>query len=276
MPQQRQELTLLFSGDVVGEPGRRAIRQIVPLLRSCHHVDLCIANGENSAGGAGITPRIFAEIRESGVDVVTTGDHIWDQKEIVPFIDQESRLLRAANYPPSANGKGSVVVETADGIKVGVLNVMGRTFMQPEVDCPFRTTDRELEILRKETPIIFVDFHAETTSETIAFARYLDGRVSAVVGTHSHVQTADEEIFPGGTAFLCDAGMTGPHESVLGREIAPVIERFRTQMPRPFPVAKGNIRFKGVLIKLDPLSGRATHIERLNIPLEAPAQGSSR
>lgn len=260
-------LTILFSGDVVGEPGRRAIRKLLPKLKEFYRADLCVVNGENSAGGSGITPKIFNDIREAGADVVTSGDHIWDNKEILSIMESEKRLLRPANYPTRAVGFGSVVVETPAG-KVGVLNLMGRTFMK-DLDCPFGVADREVALLRAQTPVIFVDMHAETTSEKIAIGRYLDGKVSVVVGTHTHVQTADEQIFPNGTAFLCDAGMTGPHESILGREIKPIIERFLTQMPQRFEVASAGIRFNGMLVRVDPQTGRALHIERVNVPLEA-------
>jgi metallophosphoesterase (TIGR00282 family) len=261
-----EAVTILYSGDIVGEPGRRAIRQLVGPLRNRHKADFCIVNGENSAGGSGITPKIFQELRDAGADVVTTGDHIWDNKEILPMVGAEPRLLRAANFPARVAGAGSVVVEGAQGRRLAVLNLMGRTFMR-NLDCPFQVAEREVERLRAETPLIFVDMHAETTSEKIALARYLDGKVTAVVGSHTHVQTADERILPGGTAFLCDAGMTGPHESILGREIQPIIERFLTQMPQRFEVAREGIRFNGALVRADPATGKALSIERLNLPL---------
>ena len=260
-------VTILFSGDVVGEPGRRAITKLLPALRQKYGADLCIVNGENSAGGAGITPKIFTELREGGADVVTTGDHFWDNKEILSILGTESKLLRPANYPERVPGCGHVIVDSSSGIKIAVLNLMGRTFMK-NVDCPFRIGANRVEILRHDTPIIFVDIHAETTSEKIALGHFLDGRVSAVIGTHTHVQTADEQIFSHGTAFLCDAGMTGPHESVLGREIAPIIERFLTQTPQRFDVAKHGIRFNGVAVQIDAETGHAKKIERINIPLE--------
>ena len=262
-----ETLTILFAGDVVGEPGRRAIHQL--LSQTCHQyrVDFCVVNGENAAGGAGITSKTFTELREAGADVVTTSDHVWDNKDVLSFISQESRLLRPANYPPRALGSGNVIVETATGCKVAVLNLMGRSFMK-DVDCPFQAAEREVLHLREKTPIIFVDMHAETTSEKIALGRFLDGQVSAVVGTHTHVQTADEHIFPRGTAFLCDAGMTGPHESVLGREIEPVIQKFLTQMPQKMDVAQDRIRLNGAVIQINPQTGLALHIERISIPLE--------
>jgi len=260
-------MTILFAGDVVGEPGRRAIAQLIPLERERHHADFCVVNGENAAGGAGITPKIFADLRAAGVDVVTSGDHVWDNKEILPLIGVETRLLRPANFPARAAGVGSVVIESKNGHKLAVLNLMGRAFMK-DLDCPFQTAEREVEKLRRETPIILVDMHAETTSEKIALGRFLDGQVSAVIGTHTHVQTADEQIFPKGTAFLCDAGMTGPHESILGREIEPIVRRFLTQMPQKFDVAKGGIRLNGAVIQVDAISGKALSIQRLNVPFD--------
>ena len=256
-------ITILFAGDVVGEPGRRTIKQLIPKLREKYQVDFCVVNGENSAGGAGITPRTYRELRESGVDAVTTGDHVWDNKEVMGMIHTEACLLRAANHPHGVPGFGSVVLTSPKGVKLAVLNLMGRSFIKA-MDCPFQAADREVGHLREITPLIFVDVHAETTSEKIALGRFLDGRVTAVVGTHTHVQTADEQIFPGGTAFLCDAGMTGPHESILGREIKPIIERFRTQMPQRFEVAEGDLRLKGVVVRAERTTGKAVSIERVD------------
>ncbi|MDD2708315.1 MAG: TIGR00282 family metallophosphoesterase [Verrucomicrobiae bacterium] len=260
-------LNIFLSGDIVGEPGRRAIREILPAAKKRFKMDFCIANGENAAGGSGITPRTFAELREHGVDVVTSGDHIWDNKEILPYLGVDPVLLRPANFPERAAGRGSVVIQCHAGPKIAVLNLMGRTFMR-DADCPFHVAEREILKLRTETPIIIVDMHAETTSEKIALGRFLDGQISALIGTHTHVQTADEQIFPRGTAFLCDAGMTGPHESILGREIEPIIQRFLTQMPQRFEVAKHGIRMCGALVRVETSSGRALSIQRVNIPLE--------
>jgi metallophosphoesterase (TIGR00282 family) len=256
-------LRILFLGDVVGEPGRRAVIDLVPVLKREYELDFVIVNGENSAGGRGITPKITIDLLRAGAAVVTTGDHIWDQKEILPYIDTEPRLLRPINYPEGTPGQGYVILETAKG-KVGVLNVQGRTFTQPILENPFRAIDEAVTKMREETPVIFVDVHAETTSEKIAVGRFLDGRVSAVVGTHTHVQTADEQIFPGGTAFLCDAGMCGPTESILGREIEPIVMRFITNMPVNFPVAKGPVGLSGALLEIDETTGHATKIERFN------------
>ncbi len=252
---------ILFLGDIIGEPGRTAVIRLVPDLKKEHSIDFVIVNGENSAAGRGITPRLAIDLLRAGVAVITTGDHIWDQQEVIPYIDTEPRLLRPLNYPPGTPGQGSVVLETAKG-KVAVMNVQGRTFTLPSLENPFLAADTEVQRLRQETPVIFVDMHAETTSEKIAMGRYLDGRVSAVVGTHTHVQTADEQIFPGGTAFLCDAGMCGPHDSILGRVSGPIIDRFVNSMPVKFPVAQNDVRLSGVLVDIEETSGKAIAIER--------------
>ncbi len=254
-------INILFLGDVVGEPGRRAVIESVPELKKELALDFIIVNGENAAGGRGITPKITIDLLRSGVSVVTSGDHIWDQKEIFGYIDTEPRLLRPINYPANTPGQGSIVLETAKG-KIGVINVQGRTFTLPILENPFLAIDAVVEEVRKETSVIFIDVHAETTSEKIAIGRYLDGRVSAVVGTHTHVQTADETIFPGGTAFLCDAGMCGPSESILGRAIAPILYRFTTNLPTSFPVAKGPVTLHGALLEIDPATGQAASIRR--------------
>jgi len=254
-------LRILFLGDVVGEPGRRAVIELLPELKREYGLDFAIVNGENAAGGRGITPKITIDLLRAGVAVVTTGDHVWDQKEIYHYIDTEPRLLRPINYPDDTPGQGTIVLETEKG-KVGVINVQGRTFMLPLLENPFRALDLAVARLREETSMIFVDVHAETTSEKIAIGRYLDGRVSAVVGTHTHVQTSDNRIFPGGTAFLCDAGMCGPSESVLGREIEPIITRFLTSLPTTFPVAKGPVTLHGAIVDVDEPTGMALKIER--------------
>ena len=254
---------ILFIGDVVGEPGRRAVRELVPELRERHRPDLVIANGENSAGGSGITAGTANEIFSAGVDVITSGDHLWDQKEVTVLLDTEKRFLRPFNYPAGTPGQGSAVFELPGKPPVAVLNLQGRTFM-PLLENPFILARAEVERLRRVTKIIFVDMHAEATSEKIALARMLEGQVSAVVGTHTHVQTADEQIFPGGTAYLSDAGFTGPHESVLGREIEPVIKRFLTGMPQRFEVAKRRVLLQGALIEMDDANGKALNIERVS------------
>jgi metallophosphoesterase (TIGR00282 family) len=256
-------LRILFLGDIVGEPGRRAVVEMLPRLREQHQIDFVIVNGENAANGRGITPRISIELLRAGAAVITTGDHIWDQKEIFSYIDTEPRLLRPINYPPGAPGAGSIVLDTPKG-KVAVANVQGRTFTQPNLENPFLAMEAEVARLREATPIIFVDVHAETTSEKIAMGRFLDGKVSAVVGTHTHVQTADEQIFPGGTAFLCDAGMCGPAESILGREMEAIVTRFITSLPAPFPVARGDVRLCGAMVDIDPITGKSLAIKRLS------------
>ncbi len=259
-------LKLLFLGDVIGEPGRRAVIESVPKFREQRGVDFVVVNGENAAAGRGITPKISIDLLRAGIAVITSGDHIWDQREITPYLDTEPRLLRPLNYPAGTPGTGSIVLELSHrpGVKVAVMNIQGRTFMNPPLENPFHVADREVARLRDETPIIFVDMHAETTSEKIAIGRFLDGRVSAVVGTHTHTQTADEQIFPGGTAFLCDAGMCGPTESCLGREIEPIIQRFLTSRPVVYPVAGGPVKLCGALVDIDETSGKAVKIERVS------------
>jgi len=254
---------LLFIGDIVGQPGRRAVAELVPQLRQQHALDFVIANGENSAGGSGITPKTAKEIFSAGVDVITTGDHLWDQKEVMELLASEKRFLRPLNYPPGTPGRGSAIYEVQSPISIAVLNAQGRTFMPP-LENPFLLALDEVKRLRQQTKIIFVDFHAEATSEKIAFARMLDGQVSAVVGTHTHVQTADEQIFPGGTAYLTDAGFTGPYESVLGREIEPVLKRFLTGMPQRFEVAKDRALLHGCMIEIDDATGKAVKIQRVS------------
>jgi len=265
-------LTILFLGDVVGEPGRGAVIAQLPRLKESHAVDFIIVNGENAAGGRGITPKITIDLLRAGVSVITTGDHVWDQKEIVAFIDTEPRLLRPVNYPVGTPGCGSIVLETAKG-PVGVINVQARTFMQPILENPFQALEIAVKKMRQQTSVIFVDAHGETTSEKIAIGRFLDGKVSAVIGTHTHVQTADEQIFPGGTAFLCDAGMCGPADSILGRAINPIVTRFISNLPALFPVARGDVRLCGVVVSIDEATGRAVHITRANelIPEQSPA-----
>ena len=261
-------MKLLFIGDIVGQPGRRAVAELLPKLRQQHALDFVIANGENSAGGSGITPKTAEEIFAAGVDVITSGDHLWDQKEVMELLAGEKRFLRPLNYPPGTPGQGSRVFNIQHSTfnsqrSIAVLNVQGRTFMPP-LENPFLLALDEVKRLREQTKIIFVDFHAEATSEKIALARMLDGQVSAVVGTHTHVQTADEQIFPGGTAYLTDAGFTGPHESVLGREIEPVLKRFLTNMPQRFEVAKDRVLLHGCMVEIDDASGKAVKIQRVS------------
>ncbi|MGO9246095.1 MAG: TIGR00282 family metallophosphoesterase [Verrucomicrobiia bacterium] len=260
-------MKILFIGDVVGKPGRRAVATLVPRLREERDIDFVIANGENSAHGAGLTASTVDALLTSGVDVITSGDHVWDQKEVYEVIEREPRLLRPLNFPPSAPGKGSTVVRL-DGLPpVGVLNLIGRVFM-PNTDCPFRAAEAEVARLLTQTKIIIVDLHAEATSEKIAMGRFLDGKVSAVIGTHTHVATADEHVLPKGTAYLSDAGMCGPHDSVLGRDVGAVLQRFLTQMPQKMEVAEGDVALCGAIIDVDETTGRARSIERIRIPCD--------
>ena len=258
-------LTVLFLGDIVGEPGRNAVIGRLPELKEKHALDFIIVNGENAAGGRGITGKITIDLLRAGVSVVTTGDHIWDQKDIIAFLELEPRLLRPLNYPEGAPGSGSIVLETPKG-RIGVISVQARTFMQPILENPFRAVEAAVTKMRAETTNIIVDAHGETTSEKIALGRFLDGKVSAVIGTHTHVQTADEQIFPGGTAFMCDAGMCGPVNSILGRKIEPIMDRFISNLPSPFPVAGGEVRLHGALIEIDEATGRALRITRIDEP----------
>ncbi|GFE57853.1 TIGR00282 family metallophosphoesterase [Geobacter sp. AOG1] len=257
-------VNILFIGDVIGKPGRQAVSRELHRLVDQYRLDLVIANGENAAGGFGITEETAKDLFKSGIHLLTSGNHIWDKKDSLEFITREERLLRPANYPPGTAGQGSTVVKTPGGVKVGVLNLEGRVFMN-NLDCPFRMADREIARLREETPIIFVDFHAEATSEKTSLGWYLDGRVSAVVGTHTHVQTADERILPGGTAYLTDAGMTGAFDSVIGVRKDEPIEKFLTQVPVKFEIAKNNLRLNGVVVTVHEDTGRAVGIERVNL-----------
>lgn len=255
-------IRLLFLGDIVGEPGRKAVTAAVPVFLKERGVDFVVVNGENAAGGRGITGKIAIDLLRAGVAVITTGDHVWDQKETASYIATEPRLLRPLNYPPNTPGQGSVILDTSKG-KIAVVNLQCRTFMNPPLENPFLCVEAEVERLRKETPVIFVDVHGETTSEKIAIGRFLDGKVSAVVGTHTHVQTADECILAGGTAFLCDAGMCGPSDSILGRDPAAIIRRFTHSLPVTFPVAHGPVHICGALVEIDGITGRAESIQRI-------------
>jgi len=258
---------LLFIADIVGQPGRRAVLRLVPQLRQRHGLSLVVANGENAAGGSGITVNTAEEIFAAGVDIITSGDHLWDQKEVMVLLEGERRFVRPLNYPPGTPGQGSTIFQGQGLPPVAIMNLQGRTFMAA-IENPFHAALAEVERLRRTTKIIFIDFHAEATSEKVAMARMLDGRVSALVGTHTHVQTADEQIFPGGTAFLCDGGFTGPHESVIGREIEPVVRRFVTNMPQKFEVAKGRVLLQGAVVEIDEQTGRATGIQRVSEAVE--------
>ena len=260
-------MRLLFIGDVVGKPGRDLVRVGLPAIVDYHQIDFVIANAENAAGGFGITREIGEQLLDQGVDVMTSGNHIWDKKEALDYIGIEPRLLRPANYPAAAPGNGSYLARSRDGRSVGVVNVMGRVFMVP-IDDPFAVVEREIARLRERTRVIFVDFHAEATSEKLAMGWHLDGKVTAIVGTHTHVQTADERILPKGTAYLTDAGMTGPHDSIIGVDVQPALARFLTALPQKFETATGNPRLNAVIVEADDQTGRAADIERLSYSLE--------
>lgn len=246
----------------MGNPGRRAAAKLLPGLRSALEPDIVIANGENAAGGLGITKPTSEALFEAGIDVITLGNHSFAKRDTASYFDQEPRIVRPANYPPGVQGRGWGLYKTCKGETVAVTNLLGRVFMDA-MDCPFRAADAVIEQASRETPNIIVDIHAEATSEKIALAWYLDGRVSAVLGTHTHVQTSDERVLPNGTAYITDAGMTGVHESVLGLDPKLVIERFMTRVPNKFVLAEGEGRLQGVVIDIDPGTGNATDIRRI-------------
>jgi 2',3'-cyclic-nucleotide 2'-phosphodiesterase len=259
-------MNLLFIGDIVGAAGRRAMEEILPRVVDRHAIDLVVANGENASGGLGLTPQVAEQLLSLGVDLITTGNHIWKHAEIIPYLEATDRVLRPANYPPGTPGQGLSVLETAGGELAAVMNLEGRVFMNP-LECPFRAADALLAQLDPEVKVILVDMHAEATSEKLALGWYLAGRVSAVVGTHTHVQTADERILPGGTGYLTDAGMTGPTDSVIGMKTDIIISRFLTQRPQSFKVASQNIRMQGVVLQFDS-QGRCAGMTRINAPLK--------
>ena len=260
-------MKVLFIGDIVGKPGRKAVSALLPGIVGQYGVDIVIANCENAAGGFGVTRKVVDELYHNEIDILTSGNHIWDKKETSGFIDDYETLLRPANYPEGTVGKGSVVIDTMLGISLGVLNLEGRIFMKP-LDCPFRVAEKEIEKLKHKTNIIIVDIHAEATSEKEALGWFLDGKVSAILGTHTHVQTADERVLPGGTAYITDVGMTGPFDSVLGIRKEVALERFLTLLPNRFDVAKGDVRLQGVLMDIDNKTGRTLSIERLSVCME--------
>lgn len=253
----------MFIGDIVGEPGRKIVKENIRQLFDTYRPDIIIANAENAAGGFGVTPDIAEELFSLGIHVLTSGNHVWDKKEIMPYLSKQDRLVRPANYPEGNAGYGSVVISTPAG-KAAVLNLEGRVFMS-NLDDPFRTADREIERLKRETAVVIIDFHAEATSEKTAFAWYVDGRASAVIGTHTHVQTADERVLPGGTAFITDAGMTGPLDSVIGVKKEEAIARFLYQSPHKFTVPKGPVHLNAVVIDVDAATGKAASIERVRL-----------
>ncbi len=259
-------MKILFIGDIVGRPGREAIKKLLPKIVKKKGIEFVIANGENAAGGSGITPSISDELLSYGIDVITSGDHIWKKREIVDYIQNSKNLLRPLNYPKEVPGLGSTIIESESGVKIAVINLMGRVFMSP-LECPFRTSQEEIEKLKKRTSVIIADIHAEATSEKIALGWYLDGKVTALIGTHTHVQTADEKILPKGTAYITDCGMTGPFDGVIGRKKEQILTRFITEMPARFEMAEGDVRLNGVVIDVDEKTGEANSIERIEVRL---------
>ncbi len=259
--------TIMFIADICGRPGRQAAAHMIKPLKEKYGADYVIANVENAAGGFGVTPEMSRKMFSYGINVQTSGNHIWDRVDIIEYFESQSpKLIRPANYPPGTPGVGAYL-DTVGDVKVGVINMMGRTYMAP-LDDPFRVAKREVAQLSNETNIIFMDFHAEATSEKQAMMYFLDGRVSAIVGTHTHVQTADEQITARGTAYLTDAGMTGPHDSIIGMDVGPSLGRFLTGMPKRFTCASGDVRISGAVIRVDVESGRAEHIERFVLPFD--------
>ncbi|HEV3276125.1 MAG TPA: TIGR00282 family metallophosphoesterase [Terriglobia bacterium] len=260
-------MKILFIGDIFGSPGRRALHDLLGGIVAAHAPDLILANGENAAAGFGITPALVNELLAAGIDVLTSGNHIWDRKEIFPYLAEHAggRLLRPANFPAGAPGQGLYLGRTRASVPYAVLNLQGRVFMQ-SIDCPFRGADALLEQIPAEVKIRILDMHAETTSEKMALGWYLDGRLTAVLGTHTHIATADERVLPAGTAYITDVGMTGPYDSVIGIEKRVVIEKFLNQLPARFEVAKEDVRLCGVLIEADPADGRALSIQRITLP----------
>jgi len=256
-------MNILCIGDIVGRPGRTAVEKLLPALKEEFHLDMVIANGENAAGGSGITPRVANHLFNLGCDVLTTGDHIWDKSEIQEFLNTTETLLRPANFPSGAPGRGWCVYQSAQGQKIGVINLLGRVFMRYNIDCPFQKLAKIVENLKKETPILVVDMHAEATSEKIALGWFSDGKVSAVVGTHTHVQTADEKILPQGTAYITDLGMTGPYDSVIGQNKERIVQRFLSSLPHRFEVAKDDMQLHAVVLDIDETTGRSRSITRV-------------
>jgi len=255
-------MRIAFFGDVVGRPGRRAVEIVRRQLRRSEPIDFVVANGENAAGGKGLDVGSAEELQDAGVDVITTGNHVWAYRDIIPYLDENARVLRPLNFAPGTPGAGWVVRPARDGTPVGVVNLIGRVFMGP-ADCPFRAIDVVLPDVAREARVVLVDMHAEATSEKVGMGRFLDGRVSAVVGSHTHVQTADEAVLSGGTAVLSDAGMCGPEDSILGVRTDRVLERFLSQLPVRFEVANGPVLVQGALVDVDPDSGRASAIRRI-------------
>ncbi|MFH1745447.1 MAG: TIGR00282 family metallophosphoesterase [Planctomycetota bacterium] len=259
-------MRLLLIGDIVGRPGKYACSQIIPRLIRDENIDFVLANAENASDGSGLTSALFQKLRHYGIDVCTMGDHIYRRREILPLLEAEEHIVRPANLPREATGHELALVESRNGTRVAVISVLGRTFMNVRSDCPYHAVDRVLEKIPRDVKIIIVDMHAEATSEKVAMGWHLDGRVSVVAGTHTHVQTADEHILPAGTAYITDLGMTGPHDSVLGRDRRAVVKSLVTGMPHAYMVAKDDVRLLGALVEVDYATGRATTIKRINIP----------
>jgi metallophosphoesterase (TIGR00282 family) len=255
-------MRILFIGDIVGRPGVCFVKDAVPLLRRAEGLDFVIANAENASGGTGLLPSAYRQLREAGIDLVTLGDHIYKKQDIIPVLEKDERTCKPANFPPNAPGREFALASAADGTPVAAISLLGRTYMR-NIDCPFRAADRVLEQLRDRAKAVFVDMHAETTADKYLMGHYLKGRVTAVLGTHTHVQTADEQILPGGTAFICDVGMTGPHDSILGRRIDRVLHTTITFGPSAFDVAEGDVRLGGAIVDVDAASGKATAIRRV-------------
>ncbi len=268
-------MRLLIIGDIVGRPGKYACSQLVPQLVREREVDFVVANAENISAGSGMTPPVFKKLLHYGVDACTMGDHVYKRREILPLLESSDRIVRPANLAPEAVGRTSCVVESRGGVRVGVVCVLGRTFMNTRSDCPFHAIDRELAAMSHDVRVIVADIHAETTSEKIAMGWHLDGRVTAIVGTHTHVQTSDERVLPKGSAYITDLGMTGPHDSVLGRDKHAVVKSLVTGMPHPYAVAEHDVRLNGVIVECDATTGTANAIERVSISIDMPTDGAS-
>lgn len=268
-------INLLCIGDVVGRPGRFVLSQALPGIVQQHDIHCVICNAENITNGSGLTPQLYEKLRRYGVDLITLGDHIYRKQEIIPILEKSDRIVKPANYPVSAPGRTFAVCETSLGPKVGVLSLMGRLFMKPPTDCPFKAADRVLTQIPADVKIVVADMHAEATSEKVAMGWYLDGRISALFGTHTHVPTADECILPGGTAYITDLGMTGPYDSVLGRRKDRVIRTLVTSIPAPFDVATDDARLSGIIVRVESTTGRAAHIERIQVKQTGGTPGDS-
>jgi metallophosphoesterase (TIGR00282 family) len=261
-------VNILCIGDIVGKPGRIAVEGLLAGLREEFHIDFVVANAENAAGGSGLTSRIARQLLRAGCDVLTLGDHVWDQKELEGYLGETDTVLRPANFPEGVPGRGWCIQTIASGQKIGIVNLLGRVFMRYHLECPFRTLKNIVEHIRQETPFVVVDMHAEATSEKVALGHFIDGKVSVLFGTHTHVQTSDERILPYGTACISDVGMTGPHDSVIGQRKEDIVKRFLTSMPVRFEVAKNDVRLSGVLVTLDEKTGKAQEILRLQRPFQ--------